>query len=148
MQSRIVSCHTIVRTSSVDMNQTGLRRSTLGNPGAAPIWKVGLPSRIDGAGFATLQCVHKLVQGDSCLTKNTLECANNQVAMHWHGDAPTPLGHLNMGATLPSRREAQALQRFHGLRSRDVPGQFQAWTRIGSLTKWMRTRRGTAPSPK
>jgi hypothetical protein len=55
---------------------------------------------------------------------------------------------LHVRATLPRRRKAQSLHRFHGLWSRDVPGQFHAWTKIGSLTKWTRIRRGTAPSSK
>jgi hypothetical protein len=68
--------------------------------------------------------------------------------MHGHRDMAMPLDHLNMRATLPGVGKAQSLQRSHGLRSRDVPWQFHAWTKMGSLTKWMRIRRGTVPSSK
>jgi hypothetical protein len=73
-----------------------------------------------------LKRVHKIRQADACLTENTLKCANNQFAMHRHCDAPIPLGHTNVRASLPDRREAQSLQRLDCLGSGDVTGQLHA----------------------
>src|SRR5438128_6496580 len=95
-----------------------------------------------------LLCVHEVLYADARLTENALERANDQVTMHRHRDAPVSSRHPNMRTGLPGNREAQALQSFECFGSRDVPGQFHARTKIGSLTKWIRMRRGPAPSSK
>lgn len=69
-----------------------------------------------------LKRVNKVFQADARLPKNTLKCANNQVAMHWHCDAPNSLGQTNMGAGLSGNREAQPLQGLECFGPRDIPG--------------------------
>jgi hypothetical protein len=74
----------------------------------------------------TLQGVLKILQADARLTEDTLQRANNQIAMHRHRNAPISLSQANVRTGLSDNREAQSLQRSECLRSRDVPGQLHA----------------------
>jgi hypothetical protein len=85
------------------------RRSPPRTPVTSQAQKVGSGrSTISGA----LQRLRKVVQADARPTENTLERADNQIAVHRHSDAAISLGHSNMRAGLSGNREAQPLQGF------------------------------------
>src|ERR1700719_1307686 len=85
---------------------------------------------------------------DSGLAKNASQSADRQGAMQRYRNTLPGFDQPHVRTALARNGEATPARAPNNRRPRKITGKLHAATKIGSLVKWRRSRRGTSSSPK